>query len=252
MSGFKRFCMIAFALLGALVLGALLLPWTGPWAAWATSMFAIDWFLYLVEGLALCAFVGFICVFISGVRSRGQHDIKVEAGDGATVTIARSAVASQATYLVEEDGTCIATKVNVKNHHDRVNVSIQVEPYESLDVRAEAAKLEGRLRTGLTVLVGDHLGDLTLRFLEPRKTGDITPGDDVRQDKSGSYVPTVTHDADRAIRHATGQEPEPAEDYGVSVPLDKPPAAIPADADTSGPLAVHVESSPSVSESEGE
>lgn len=249
MSGFKRFCMIAFALLGCLVLGALLLPWTGPWAAWATGLFALDWFLYLVEGVALCAFVGFVCVFISGVRSRGQHDIKVEAGDGATVTIARSAIASQATYLVEEDGTCIATKVNVKSHHDRVDVSIQVEPYESLDVRAEAAKLEKRLRSGLTVLVGDRLGDLTLRFLEPRKTGDITSGTDVHEDKDGDYTPTVVHDADRELRHATGQEPEPATDYGVSVPLDKPTAVIPPD--STGPVAVHVEPS-STSASEGE
>lgn len=241
MSGFKRFCMIAFALLGALVLGALLLPWTGPWATWATGMFTLDWFLYLVEGFALCAFVGFVCVFVTGVRSRGQHDVKVEVGDGATVTIARSAIASQATYLVEEDGTCIATKVNVKSHHDRVDVSIQVEPYESLDVRAEAAKLEKRLRSGLTVLVGDRLGDLTLRFLEPHKTGDITPGADVREDKDGAYTPTVVHEADRELRHATGQQPEAAADYGVSVPLDKPVA--PVSPDSTGPVSVHVEPS---------
>lgn len=236
MNGFKRFCLIVFAIAGILVLAALLLPWVGPWTVAASGLIAYDWYLFTVELFALVCAVGFIAAFVTGVRAKRPSDIQVLDSDHGRVTIARSAVASQATYLVEADGTCMASKVQVDCRHDRVDVAVWVEPYRSLDVRAEAARLQGRLRDGLTVLVGDRLGDVSLRFLEPRQTSDITPGDAVTRAKDGSFSPTAVHRADRAVRHDAGDAPEKPVDYGVSVPMGH---AVSEDADPKAAAPAH-------------
>lgn len=248
MNGFKRFCLVVFAVCGTLALAALLLPWVGPWTVEAAGLISLDWYLFLVELFALVCAVGFVCAVVVAVRSKRPSDIEVLDGDGGRVSIARSAVASQATYLVEADGTCVAAKVVVDVRHDTVDVAVWVEPYRSLDVRAEAESLQGRLRQGLEVLVGDRLGDITLRFLEPRQTSDITPGRDVRgaRGADGAYVPTAVHEADRAARHASGAAPERPQDFGVAVPMKGHGAPVqPSAADDDAPSAVSVRVEPS-------
>lgn len=245
MNGFKRFCLVVFAICGTLVVAALLLPWVGPWTQAAAGLIDLDWYLFLVELFALVSVVGFVCALVVAVRSKRPSDIEVMDGEGGRVSIARSAVASQATYLVEADGTCVAAKVIVDVRHDDVDVAVWVEPYHSLDVRAEAEKLQVRLRAGLEVLVGDRLGDISLRFLEPRQTSDITPGRDVRAKGHGSaYEPTAVHEADRAVRHAAGAEPERPQDFGVAVPMKGHGASVAASDGETAPstgLSVKVE-----------
>lgn len=215
MGSFKRLCMVVFGIVGVLTMAALILPWIGPWTAQATALLALDWYLFVIELFLVLLGIGFLVVLVRGIGARKPKDIVVADDDGDTITIARSAVASQATYLVEADGTCAADKVRVDTRHGRVDVAIAVEPYHSMDVRAEAARLQKSLRKGLGVLVGDALGDITLRFEEPRTTADITPGDTVRPAKSGAYVPTAVHRADRGLRHGTGTEPEAPVAYGA-------------------------------------
>ena len=177
MNGFKRFCLVVFAVCGTLALAALLLPWVGPWTVEAAGLISLDWYLFLVELFAL------VCAV-----------------------------------------------------------------YRSLDVRAEAESLQGRLRQGLEVLVGDRLGDITLRFLEPRQTSDITPGRDVHDARGadGAYVPTAVHEADRAARHASGAAPERPQDFGVAVPMKGHGAPVQLSAaDDDAPSAVSVRVEPS-------
>ena len=162
MNGFKRFCLVVFAVCGTLALAALLLPWVGPWTVQAAGLISLDWYLFLVELFALVCAVGFVCAVVVAVRSRRPSDIEVLDGDGGRVSIARSAVASQATYLVEADGTCVAAKVVVDVRHDTVDVAVWVEPYRSLDVRAEAESLQGRLRQGLEVTFNFYESNLML------------------------------------------------------------------------------------------
>jgi uncharacterized membrane protein len=215
MNGFKRFCMIAFAIVGVLALLALVLPWLGPWTDIAAGLFAYGWYLMVVEIFILILAIGFVVVFVKGVTAKKPSDVEVVAHDGNTIRIARSAIASQATYLVEEDGTCIAQRVYVapRKHDTAVDITIWVQPYESLDIRAESAVIDARLKEGLETLVGDRLGKINLNFLEPRKTGDITPGTSVKETSDG-YVATKVHAVDRAVRHEQ-DKPEQAVSYGI-------------------------------------
>ncbi len=230
MEGFKRFCLIVFSLLGLLVLGALALPWIGPWTALFSSFLAIDWYLFVVELCILALAIGFIGLFIRGASMKRHHDVEVLSGEGAKVTIARSAIASQATYLAEQDGTCVVTKVVVKvRRKDEVDVRVSVQPYQSVNVQVEAQKLNDRLREGLTRLTGSALKNITIRFVEPRSTGDIGPGAPVAATQSGSgvsYVPSAVHRANREIRHDLGDAPVQAPDFGVETGAYEPTVRV--------------------------
>lgn len=236
MNGFKRFCLIVFSLLGLVVVAFGLAFWFGPWATQLSTLFALDWFAFLAEVLVVIGLVGFICLFVAGVRAKKPNDIEVINEDGDRVSIARSAVASQATYLAEADGLCLVTKVVVDTRHrDQVDVALWIQPYHSLDVQAEAQALQESLRRGLTILIGDRLGSLTLRFLEPRQTADITPGNAVAPQKNGSFKPTAAHKADRALRHDTGHAAEKPVPYGVAAAQEAhtPQASSPNDPEAS-------------------
>ncbi len=230
MESFKRFCLIVFSLVGIAVLAVLALPWIGPWTALFSSFFAIEWYLFVVELCILLLAIGFLGLFIRGCTMRRHHDVEVLSGDGAKVTIARSAIASQATYLAEQDGTCVVTKVVVKvRRKDEVDVRVSVQPYQSVNVQVEAQKLNERLRDGLTRLTGPALKHITLRFVEPRSTGDIGPGAPVAATQSGSgmsYVPSAVHRANREIRHDLGDAPIEAPDYGIEANPSEPTVLI--------------------------
>lgn len=216
MQGLKRFCLIAFAVVGIVLVAVLALPWIGPWTALFTSFFAIEWYLFAVELCLLVVVIGFVAVFVRGVTTRRHHDVEVLSEQGARVTIARSAIASQATYLAEQDGTCVVTKVVVKVHgHESVDVRVSVQPYQSVNVQVEAQRLQKRLREGLERLCGDALHTITLRFLEPRSTGDIGPGATVTRNPKGGYTPSATHVVNREIRHVDGAPAVSAPDYGI-------------------------------------
>ena len=216
MDGFKRFCLIAFSLVGIALLVVLALPWIGPWTELFAGFLAMGWYLFCVELALLAVAIGFVAVFIRGCTMRRHRDVEVLSGDGTSVTIARSAIASQATYLAEQDGSVVVTKVVVKvRHGTTVDVKVSVQPYQSVNVRAEAQALQERLRTGLELLVGDGLDRLTLRFLEPRATGDSGPGPTVEPDEGDGYVPSPIHQVNREARRVAGEEPVAAPDYGV-------------------------------------
>ncbi len=230
MESFKRFCLIVFSLVGIVVLAVLALPWIGPWTTLFSSFFAIEWYLFVVELCLLFLVLGFLGLFIRGCTMRRHHDVEVLSGDGAKVTIARSAIASQATYLAEQDGTCVVTKVVVKVHRkDEVDVRVSVQPYQSVNVQVEAQKLNERLREGLTRLTGPALKDITIRFVEPRSTGDIGPGAPVAPTRSGngvSYVPSATHRANREIRHDLGDLAVGAPDFGIETGPSEPTVRV--------------------------
>lgn len=222
MESFKRFCIIVFSLVGIVAVGALALPWIGPWTSLFASFFTLEWYLFAMELCLLVLGIGFVGLFVRGCTMRRHHDVEVLSEEGAKVTIARSAIASQATYLAEQDGTCVVTKVVVRvRRKDEVDVKVSVQPYQSVNVQVEAQKLQKRLREGLTRLTGPALRTITLRFVEPRSTGDIGPGKTVAPATHApggdgvAYVPSATHEINREVRHDLGEAPLRAPDFGV-------------------------------------
>jgi hypothetical protein len=173
------------------------------------------------------------------VVARPPHDIEVETSDGTVIYLTRAAVASQATYLVEEDGLCLANRVRVvTGKRDRsVRVVVWVQPYRSLDVRGESCHIEARLEEGLTFLCGDHYAGCELRFLEPRETSDIELVDAPELEASyGDAAGTARKDGE-AARGAAGTAPDATLEAvavttpaGVAVPVAVEPTPEAAEA----------------------
>lgn len=169
MNGFKRCCYILFAIIGIVLIGALILCWVGPWTTLFTGLIAYDWYLFGLEILVVLCLIGFAALFIRGVTAKKRKDILLFSENGDEVRITRSAIASQASYLVEQDGTCYATKVVVKARGGRsVDVKVFVEPHEPIDVAQEAKKLQKRLRSSLDTLCAGRLNRLEISFIDPR------------------------------------------------------------------------------------
>lgn len=177
MNGFKRFCYILFAIIGILLVAALILPWVGPWTSLFTDLIAYDWYFFLIEILVILCLAGFVAIFVRGVSAKKRKDILLFTENGDEVRVTRSAIASQASYLVEQDGTCYATKVVVKEHGGRsVNVKVYIEPHEPIDVAQEAKALQKRLRSSLEMLCAGRLNKLELSFTDPRLPTDLSGG----------------------------------------------------------------------------
>ncbi len=98
--------------------------------------------------------------------------------------MAGSAVASQASHIVEELGLGVAKDVSVVAKHGTVTVGLKVTPYESIDVTEEAPALHEALTCGLSAIVGEHLGSVNVEFLEPQHASSLVAVAD--EDEDGS------------------------------------------------------------------
>ncbi|MGL5174191.1 MAG: hypothetical protein ACRC75_10085, partial [Olsenella sp.] len=102
--------------------------------------------------------------------------IEVTTVNGGTISVSRDAIASQATHIVEADGTCSADRVDVKaKKSGHVRVHVRVLPHESVDVVAKGAELHDELVRGLASVCGDKIDRVSLEFIEPESVTVATP-----------------------------------------------------------------------------
>ncbi len=175
MGGFRRFILFVFSLAGLFALAVLVLPLFG---------------LGEVEIVVLMSYPAFQIAFKTGLgmltawlvfgllRSlfarRPKESISVMDIDGGTITVTRSAVASQASHIVEALELGVAKDVHVSPaKHGLVAVDVRVTPYESIDVVSEAPILHEALVTGLSAMCGDRLGEVNVEFLEPQHASSL-------------------------------------------------------------------------------
>lgn len=188
--GFKRFCMVLFSIVGLLTLAALALPWFGPWTRAATGLLAIGWYYIAVEVCLAISVVGLVAVLLSALFSPKNDSVIVTALDGGQVSVSAKAITSQATHIVEADGSCRAVRVRIKaRRHGRVRVFVRVQPFSTVDIPTKAARLHDDLVEGLTALCADRLGSVSLEFIEPQTPSDVTLATDESYDGCDAYSP---------------------------------------------------------------
>ena len=168
MSGLKRFVSFIFSLAGLLALAALLLPWVGPWRQFFTDLISANkaWLLAVEICAGICA-VGLLALLLRAIIARAPKNVVVTSVGGDEITVTREAIASQASHLIEMDGTCRAERVHVKTKRGNVFVRARVLPYESLDIVAKGVELHKRLNEGLVAVCGEHVASVNLEFIEP-------------------------------------------------------------------------------------
>lgn len=176
MGGFKRFCMFVFGLAGLLGVIALALTWVGPWTAQASALMSVENYFYAVEVCVAIALVIMLVVLLRAIFARSVRTIEVTTVNGGTISVSRDAIASQATHIVEADGTCSADRVDVKaKKSGHVRVHVRVLPHESVDVVAKGAELHDELVRGLASVCGDKIDRVSLEFIEPESVTVATP-----------------------------------------------------------------------------
>jgi hypothetical protein len=166
--------MVVFAVAGIVCLAALALPWYGPVGHEATAMLTIDWYYIAVEVTIAITLVGLLVVLIRALVTPKVDSIIIDNLEGGQITVSRDAIASQASHIVEADGTCQADDVEVRaKKKGDIRVKVRVLPYSTVDVTAKASELHDALTTGLAALCADKLKSVSLEFLEPQTPTDV-------------------------------------------------------------------------------
>ena len=204
MGGFKRFCMFVFGLAGLLGVIALSLTWVGPWTSQASALMSVENYFYAVEVCVAIALVIMLVVLLRAIFARSVRTIEVTTVNGGTISVSRDAIASQATHIVEADGTCSADRVDVKaKKSGHVRVHVRVLPHESVDVVAKGAELHDELVRGLASVCGDKIDRVSLEFIEPESVTVATPASATESEPLPEAAP--------AYEPPAVEETEPAE-----------------------------------------
>lgn len=168
MGGFKRFCLIVFALAGIACLCALVLPWVGPYQEEAIALMDNDYYYIGVQVVAAITALGVVLVLLRALFTpRKRKTVVVSKSGGDQISVTTAAISSQAIHVVEEQGTLIAEKVHVStNKGSKVKVDVRVRPRQTVDISAEGQRLHDDLARGLSTICGDRVQRINLEFVE--------------------------------------------------------------------------------------
>lgn len=168
MGGFKRLCLAVWSLAGVFTLAALGLTWVGPWTDVASALMVINGYWMALEVCFCITAAGLVATLLRALFSRRVKTVEVTTVDGGVISVTRAAIASQASHIVEADGSCAAARVSVSaKPRGHVRVHVRVLPHESVDVVEKGAQLHEELCLGLAAVCGDKLEDVSLEFVEP-------------------------------------------------------------------------------------
>ena len=238
MNGLRRFCLIVFALAGALCLCALALPWIGPYQREATAMMDNDYYYIAVQVVLAITALGVVVALLRALLTpRKRKTVVVDKMGGDTITVTTAAIASQATHVVEGSGRFIAEKVRVNSKgRGNVSVDVRVRPRYTVDITDEGKRLHEDLAKGLAIICGERVRHLNLEFLEAEapepaqdvhveKLDDPDPVGQIDQPVEQVQIPEVpasVYERANAMRESEGAaESEAVDEVPVTQPTPK-------------------------------
>lgn len=168
MGGFKRLCLFVFGLAGVLCLGALVLPWVGPYQQEAAGLMANDYYYLAVQVVSAITGLGVLIAFLRALFSpRKRKTIVVNKAGGDQISVSTDAICSQAAHVVEASGTLSADRVEVDTRRKGgVRVNVRVRPHETVNVVEEGQRLHDDLMNGLGTICGNKIRGVNLHFVE--------------------------------------------------------------------------------------
>lgn len=231
MGFFKRLCLFVFGLAGLLALTALVLPWYGPWTVEATALLGVDEYYMAVEALVLVTGLGCLICLLRSIFKRNRKVVIVSQRDGDQITVARDAISSQATHVIEEDGAFKAKRVSVwAKKRGHVRVYARVQPQMTVDTVRAGEELHDRLVAGLVTVCGDNVDSVDLEFTnaaEYAPAADASYAYDYDATATEPVSPAATSEPG-AIESAAAPEPAPTADAGEKNEADAAATGIEA------------------------
>ena len=196
MNGFKRFCLVIFALAGGASLAGLALTWFGPWTEIASNLLLNEVYLIALQVCMIISVAGFTVCLLMGLFSRNIHSLTVATLDGGVISVTRDAIVSQAKSAVAAEGDCLCERVRVDiTRGNRVRVSVRVIPQEALDVTEVGPRLYRHLETYLAAVCGDTVASINIAFVDG---ANFSPREDLSEENS----PEETADSSDKKRNA--------------------------------------------------
>lgn len=202
MVGFKKFCLIFSSLSIATTILILLAPWVdiAPYNTYIVNYIAFSsWFFFLIEFLAVISLFSALCIFIMGVAKRKHKDLYVDTEQGARITISRTAIASQVTYIAEytADVTVEKVQVRVKNH-SKIFLYVAVQPNVPMSIPQVGKRIETAIRESLAWMLDVDDVTIALRFVEASHMEDV----------SNVEIPQEKQDITVDIEAASAEQPK--------------------------------------------
>lgn len=218
MSWFKRLCLFVYGLAGILALAALCLPWVGPYTQEATDLIYVPEYFTALEVVVGITGVGcLVCLLRSIFTPRNYKNIIISSDGGDQITVTRSAIASQAQYIVERDGTCVAGTVRVRaKKRGSIRVFVRVTPKHSLDVVEKGEQLHSELDEGLAKIAADKIKSVNLEFTDPEDI-DVDDGITISTVVEPSYGSSADAVAPSAAGAASYDDADATNDITVSM-----------------------------------
>lgn len=232
MGGFRRLVLFVFSLAGLACLAALALPWYGLYTEQIAELEAWHPYVLAVEVCLVMTVAWLAWNLLRALFSRRRvSSIAVMDIEGGAITVAKSAVASQASHVVEESGLGVAKHVEVHaRKRGPVDVEVRVTPFESIDVTEQAPVLHAALTSGLAAMCGERLGAVNVEFLEPRDTSSLADVDYDEDDEeeftspfgvSVSFGGSSSHGEDNAKAEAAEDAADTTGDITIPMRAEK-------------------------------
>lgn len=163
---FKRLCLFVFSISGLVALAALALPWYGPWMREASALMGIAEYYLVVELAALLCVLGLFVCLLRSIFVRNRKVVIVADAQGDAISVTRDAIASQASHIIEEDGTFHTKTISVRaGKRGHVRVFARIQPIQNVDVVNAGQDLHERLVQGIALVCGDNVDAVNLEFL---------------------------------------------------------------------------------------
>lgn len=190
---FKRVCMVVFSLAGLVSLVCLSLPWVGPWTLAMTRMLREYWYYTTLEVLVVITGVGLLVCLLAALLTHNRKVVVVGRAGADEITITRDAIASQATHVIEEDGTLRARRVVVHaKRYGHVCVSCRVQPLHTIDTVAEGIALHDRIVEGLRTVCGDNVDKVEIEFVNANEYAALDSlNEQASHPETGEMAPTA-------------------------------------------------------------
>lgn len=172
MSKFRKFLLIVFALATAFTICVLGLPWLHIYTREIAALLTeYPVFFIVVETTAAISLAGAAFCFLKALFGPKNSDsILVAQIDGDDITVTRTAIASQATHIVEDTGQFKVKSCKVKaKRTGHVKVYLRIMPEGTCDVLERSVELHDSLSRGLALLCGNEIEAIEIEFLESKE-----------------------------------------------------------------------------------
>lgn len=173
----KRIALFVFGVAGVCCLLMLGLTWIGPFQHEAIQLMGNSIYYLAMQACLAITTLGVLYALLRSLFApRGRKAVLVTKVGGDEISVAKSAIATQASYAIEQGGTFLAERVRVHAGRRKVSVDARVRPLRAMNVAQEGEALHERVENALRNICGDTLQHLNIEFVDAES---VEPAQDV-------------------------------------------------------------------------